>query len=95
MRYRLRCAANQEANCALGKPLKRKSDTYVYRRSSVTNPRAQPKTAKEKTRVAIIEEKLKAIAQILASFDLIDNLTKKDQESLLLAIYKILEEREE
>jgi hypothetical protein len=73
---------------------RKRSDTYVYRRSSVTN-RREPKTSKERTRVAIIEEKLKAIAQVLASFGLIDRLTKKQQESLLLAVYRILEEREE
>lgn len=45
--------------------------------------------------VSIVEEKLKAIAQVLASFDLIDPLTKSEQQALLLAIYKILEEHEE
>jgi hypothetical protein len=74
---------------------RRKSDSYVYRRSSVTSRQEQPKTAKERARIAIVEEKLKAITQVLASFDLLDHLTKKKQESLLLAVYRILEEREE
>ncbi|WP_407177482.1 ATP-binding protein [Bradyrhizobium sp. STM 3562] len=73
----------------------RKSDAYVYRRSSVTKGHIQPRTPKEKTRAAIIEEKLKAITQVLASFGLIDQLTKRDQEVLLRAIHSILEEREE
>ncbi len=77
------------------KAAKKASDTYVYRRSSVTDRRKQPTTTKERTRVVILEEKLKAIAQVLASFGLIDRLTRKQQESLLLAVYRILEEREE
>jgi uncharacterized protein YcbX len=77
------------------KVIKRQSDSYVYRRTSVTNRQEQPKTSKEKARVTIIEEKLKAIAQVLASFNLIELLTRKQQESLLLAIYLILEEPEE
>jgi hypothetical protein len=74
---------------------KKQSDAYVFRRSSVTDRRDQPKTSKERARAAITEEKLKAIAQVLASFGLIDRLTKKERESLLLAIHRILEEREE
>ena len=77
------------------KSTKKHPDAYVYTRSSVTDRREPPKTAKERSRVTIIEEKLKAIAQVLASFGLIDRLTKKEQELLLLAVYKILEEREE
>ncbi len=73
----------------------RRTDTYVFRRSSVTSPSKPARTAKEKARNSIIEEKLKAIAQVLASFDLIDRLTKKEQEALLLAIYKILDEQDE
>jgi hypothetical protein len=77
------------------KHTKRKTDSYVFRRASVTRPRKPPKTAKEKSRNSIIEEKLKAIAQVLASFGIIDRLTKKEQESLLLAIFKILDEQDE
>jgi hypothetical protein len=77
------------------RPTKKQSDTYVYRRLRVTDQRDQPKTSKERARAAVTEEKLKAIAQVLASFGLIDRLTKKEQESLLLAIHRILEEREE
>lgn len=77
------------------KAAKKRADSYVYRRSSVSPAREQPKTGKEKTRASIIEEKLKAIAQVLASFGLIDRLIRKEQEALLLAIHKILEERDE
>jgi hypothetical protein len=77
------------------KPRKSAPGSYVYRRASITGRKETPKTAKERTRTLIIEEKLKAIAQLLASFNVIDNLTKAEQEALLLAIYKILEERDE
>jgi histidine kinase/DNA gyrase B/HSP90-like ATPase len=77
------------------KTAKRQTDTYVFRRSSVTSPSKPARTAREKTRNSIIEEKLKAIAQVLASFDLIDRLSKREQEALLLAIYKILDEQDE
>ena len=77
------------------KPAKRRSGSYVYRRTSVTNSKEPPKTAKERARVSIIEEKLKAIIQVLVSFELLDGLTKEEQEALLFAIYKILEERDE
>lgn len=73
----------------------RKSDAYVYERSSVSKRGSRPRSPKERARSIIIEEKLKAIAQVLASFGLIDQLTKKKQEALLRAINAILEEREE
>ena len=37
-----------------------------------------------------LEEKLKAIAQVLASFGLLETLPKRKQEQLLKAIYEIL-----
>jgi hypothetical protein len=77
------------------KPAKRRSGSYVYRRSSVTGRTQAPRAPKERARSEILEEKLKGIAQVLASFNLIDRLTKAEQDALLLAIYKILEEREE
>ncbi len=52
-------------------------------------PRAQ--TAKAKARNDILEEKLKAIAQVLASFGLLDVVPKRKQEKLLKAIYEILD----
>jgi hypothetical protein len=77
------------------KPAKRRSGSYVYRRSAVTGRKQAPRTNSERARTEILEEKLRAIAQVLASFNLIDRLTKTDQDALLLAIYKILEEQEE
>ncbi|QIP03938.1 ATP-binding protein [Bradyrhizobium symbiodeficiens] len=72
----------------------RKSDAYVFKRSSVTKQQTRPKAPRERARAIIIDEQLKAIAQVLASFGLIDQLTKKKQEALLRAIHAILEERE-
>jgi hypothetical protein len=74
---------------------KKTSGSYVFRRSAVTNQKDPPKTEKEKARRDIVEEKLKAIAQILSAFNVFDRITKLEQEELLLAISRILEEREE
>lgn len=52
-------------------------------------------TTKAKTRNLVLEEKLKAITQILASFDILENLTKSKQEKMLQAIFRILEAPEE
>jgi hypothetical protein len=76
-------------------PTKHQSDSYVYRRAKITPSHGETRTPKERTRAAILEEKLKAIAQVLASFELLDSLTKKEQESLLMAIFEILKEPEE
>jgi hypothetical protein len=77
------------------KAAKKTSGSYVFRRSVVIAKKDPPKTPKEKARRAIIEEKLKAITQILAAFNVLDRITKPEQEELLLAISKVLEEREE
>jgi hypothetical protein len=65
------------------------ADSYAFSRSSVLGS-AEPKTSKAQSRSVILEEKLKAIAQILASYQLLDRLSKRKQEQLLRAIYKIL-----
>lgn len=68
-------------------------DAYVYARSAVVPDRqsGRRRTAKSRAREAILEEKLKAIAQVLASFGLLDAVPKRKQEKLLKAIYEILE----
>lgn len=71
------------------------SGAYVFRRSAVTGKPDLPKTPREKARRSVVEEKLKAITQILAAFNVLDRMTKSEQEELLLAISKILEERDE
>jgi hypothetical protein len=77
------------------KPAKKTSGSYVFKRSAVTVKKNPPRTPKEKARREILEEKLKAITQILVAFNALDRMTKSEQEELLLAISKILEEREE
>jgi len=65
-------------------------EAYVFNRSAIVPERQRPATAKAKAREAILEEKLKAIAQVLASFGLLDAIPKRKQERLLRAIYEIL-----
>ncbi len=71
------------------------SDAYVFKRSAVLSVASKAQTAKQRTRETILEEKLKSIAQVLASFGLLDAVPKKKQEGLLRAIYQILEAAEE
>jgi hypothetical protein len=71
-----------------------KGGAYVFARSAVLPQRKQARTTSEQARAAILEEKLKAIAQILASFGLLDAVSKSKQEKLLKAIYKILDASE-
>lgn len=66
-------------------------DTYVFSRSAVVPDRPRTQGAKAKAQDAILEEKLKAIAQVLASFGLLDAVPKRKQEKLLKAIYEILD----
>ena len=73
----------------------KRSDTYVFRRSSVVPESSKAQTPKQRTHEAILEEKLKSIAQVLASFGLLDAVPKKKQEALLRAIYQILDAPEE
>lgn len=66
-------------------------DTYVYSREAIVPTRPGVRGAQSRARDVILEEKLKAIAQVLASFGLLDQLTRNKQESLLNAIYSIIE----
>jgi hypothetical protein len=78
-----------------GKKLASNGETYVFSRSAIMSDAAPARTAKVKVRNAIIEERLKAIAQVLASYGLLDAVPKRKQEALLRAIYQILETGEE
>lgn len=71
------------------------SDVYVFSRHSVVPERAKSKTTKQRAHEEVLEEKLKAIAQVLASFGLLDSVPKRKQEKLLKAIYEILDAPEE
>jgi len=64
-------------------------DTYAFSRSAIVGAETERKKSKS-AKTDILEEKLKAIAQVLASFQLLEQLSKKRQEQLLRAIYRIL-----
>lgn len=74
-----------------GRKPKSPGDTYVFERAAIVPATARPATAKARATKAITEEKLKAIAQVLASFGLLDSVPRRKQEKLLQAIYKILD----
>lgn len=67
------------------------ADAYVFSHAAIIPVNAGAKTAKTKAHSAILEEKLKAIAQVLASFGLLDAVPSRKQEKLLKAIYEILD----
>lgn len=70
-------------------------EAYVFSRTAIVPERGAPRTGKAKARSAILEEKLKAIAQVLASYGLLDAVPRGKQEKLLRAIFEILEAPEE
>lgn len=74
-----------------GRDLLSQGDTYVFDRSVVVSASSRSNTARSKIQTSILEEKLKAIAQVLASFGLLDAIPIRKQEKLLKAIYQILE----
>jgi len=74
-----------------GKKPEGAAEAYVFSRSAIVSERPRGNTARTKVRSAILEEKLKAIAQVLASFGLLDAVSKRKQEKLLKAIYEILD----
>ena len=68
------------------------TDAYVFNREEVI-PRPEAPYIKRQGD-QILEEKLKAIAQILASYGLLESIPTKKQNSLLNAIYKVLKATE-
>lgn len=66
-------------------------DGYVFERSTIVRTSESNSRKTENFQTKVAEEKLKAIAQVLASFDLLDSLSKKKQQALLSAIFEILE----
>jgi hypothetical protein len=73
-----------------GEKRPRKQDAYVYDRAAIIGAIVLKQSVGNRARTAVLEEKLKAIAQVLASFGVLDNLTVARQEKLLRAIYEIL-----
>jgi Histidine kinase-, DNA gyrase B-, and HSP90-like ATPase len=66
------------------------ADAYIFSRSAVIPAKEGRKTTSGETRDTILEEKLKSITQVLASFGLLEILPRRKQENLLRAIYAIL-----
>lgn len=62
----------------------------TFNRAAIS-PKKGGDRALNKAASDLLEEKLKAIVQVLSSFGLLDDLSKAKQERLLKAIYKILE----
>ena len=73
-----------------GKRAESIGDAYVFPRSAVVTDTPRRRTAQAQTRSVLLEEKLKGIIQVLASFELLDGLSASRQARLLRAIYRIL-----
>src|SRR6185295_4968885 len=66
------------------------AEGYLFSRSAVLGSDETVRPGRASARNAILEEKLKAITQILASYQLLEGLSQKKQEQLLNSIYQIL-----
>lgn len=71
------------------------SEAYAFKRSVIVPERTITNTARQRTREAILEQKLKTIAQVLISFGEVESLSKRKQEKLLRATYQILDASDE
>lgn len=67
------------------------STGYVFDRSAVVPEASRTQGARARTQSSVLEEKVKAVAQVLASFGLLESMPKHKQEALLRAIYEIME----
>jgi len=65
-------------------------DSFVFDRDTVIQGEERRPGVSVKAKNIVLEEKIKAIAQVLASFEVLDNLSRSKQRRLLNAIYKIL-----
>lgn len=65
-----------------------------FRRNAIIPIKDDNKLQKTKAQLIVLDEKIKAIAQVLASFSLLDRLSQSKQEKLLKAIYQIIETAE-
>lgn len=70
-------------------------EAYVFRRSAIMPDRGRVQKSKIRAQDAVLGEKIKAIAQVLAAYGLLDAVTPSKQETLLRAIYEILDAPEE
>lgn len=74
---------------------KQNIDAYFYEKDKILPIAPSARGSKAKNKENILEEKLKAIAQILASFGILDTLNQTQQEQLLKSIYLVLETPDE
>jgi aminopeptidase C len=77
-----------------GKTPTKGNNEYVFKREAVVPERTRANTSTQRQHEAVLEKKLEAIAQVLASFGLLDVLSKRKQEELLKSIYQILDASE-
>lgn len=77
-----------------GKAQAKGKDAYFYKREAIVPERTKANTSKQRQHEAALEKKLEAITQVLASFGLLDALSKHKQEKLLKAIYQIMDASE-
>lgn len=77
-----------------GKELAKGNDAYAFKREAVVPERTKANTSSQRQHEAVIEKKLAAITQVLASFGLLDTLSIHKQEKMLKAIYQILDASE-
>ena len=78
-----------------GSDLPEDADTYVYNRIAIVPEQQRRQTVPQKARAVILDEKLKAMVQVLASFGLLEYLTTPQQEELLRTMYEILDSPDE
>jgi hypothetical protein len=64
---------------------------YRFNRSSVLGPTSRPRGKQQRARANLKEQKLKAIAKVLAAYGVLDLLESDDQERLLNALYRVLD----
>jgi hypothetical protein len=69
--------------------------SYMYSRSALLADAEFANSEAGRSERTVLEEKLKAIAQVLASFGLLDKLSPRKQERLLQAISRIISRKNE
>ncbi|MHC9086268.1 ATP-binding protein [Luteimonas sp. RIT-PG2_3] len=67
------------------------SEAYMFSRTAVVPPMERSNTANARNQRTIAEQKVKAIAQVLAAYGLLDKLNQRSREQMLKTIFEILE----
>ena len=74
-----------------GESSSKTGDVYAFKKELVIPPLRRINTKKIRNRRVVIEEQVKAIAQVLASYGVFETTSKSQQQSMLKAIFEILE----